>query len=98
MVADDLPISADASLPEPEVDILPDVVLEQEDEEVPQLAEGKIYLGKTKNGKIIQCYRGPKFGHYIVEFADGGQIPQELGGEWTRMQFLKNALDVYLSK
>lgn len=72
-----------------------EAVVEQEQYVAPK---GKTYLGTTKGGKHLQSYRCTRTGHHIVEFADGGQVPKELTGHWTRLDMLKLAVSTYLNK
>ena len=75
-----------------------DVTVQEVEPEKYVPPKGKTFLGTTAGGKHLQSYRCQRTGHHVVEFADGGQVPKELTGHWTRLDMLKLAVSTYLTK
>lgn len=52
----------------------------------------------TPNGKKIQAIRDKRFATYIFQFVPGGQLPEELTGQFVDERHAKIALARYLEK
>ena len=52
----------------------------------------------TQNGKEINIVRDKQTPHLKIQFASGGELPQELDGIFTSEVFAKSAIESYLSK
>lgn len=54
-------------------------------------------MAKTPNGKEVIYKRNPR-GNFVIMFTSGGELPQELQGEFTNSTNAEKAINVYLSK
>ena len=52
----------------------------------------------TKGGKEINVVRDQRSPHLKIQFATGGELPQELSGIFTSEPFAENAIKEYLGK
>lgn len=52
---------------------------------------------ETPNGKGILIIRSP-FGRYKIKFHQGGELPEELTGEFMRVRDADKAIAQYLDK
>ena len=52
----------------------------------------------TKGGKEINVVRDQGSPHLKIQFATGGDLPQELSGIFTSDSFAENAIKGYLGK
>ena len=52
----------------------------------------------TQNGKEINIVRDQGSPHLKIQFASGGELPQELSGIFTSEPFAENAIKEYLGK
>lgn len=51
------------------------------------------------NGKMqLQAINKPNSGHYIFQWSNGGEIPQELSGAYTSLVFMNTAALSYVAK
>lgn len=53
---------------------------------------------ETPNGKKIQLKRCPKSSQYKVEFATGGELPEELSGSFSTEALGNMAILMYLDR
>lgn len=53
---------------------------------------------ETNGGKKIQMKIAPNSSHIKLEFATGGELPEELAGLFTGEKEAEYAVNVYLSK
>ncbi len=56
----------------------------------------KKVVGKTKKGQKELIIDQTTQGYFFVKFGNGGQLPKELGGRFTRYEFAENAIRLYL--
>lgn len=56
----------------------------------------KVKLAETKAGKTIQMVRDT-FGHWLINFKEGGEVPQSLQGIFTERHAAMKAVDSYLA-
>lgn len=56
----------------------------------------KVKLAETKAGKTIQMSRD-SFGHWLINFKEGGEVPQSLQGMFTEHHAAMKAVDSYLA-
>lgn len=54
-------------------------------------------MAKTPNGKEV-AYRRKLNGNFEIYFTSGGELPQELQGEFTNYANVERAINVYLVK
>jgi len=76
----------------------PETVEEKDPPVGSQIKERVWFAGRTPSGKGIQYRRSERSGNYVIEFMEGGQVPAELTGEWTKPHLAQTAIDEYLSK
>lgn len=51
------------------------------------------------NGKMdLQAINKPNSGHYIFQWSNGGEVPQELSGSYTSLVFMNTAVLSYVAK
>lgn len=64
------------------------------------LIANKLGLEKltTNKGKEIQIVKEPTRNLFIIEFATGGQKPQEFQGKFTTLKSVEQAVNAYLTK
>ena len=53
---------------------------------------------ETPNGKVIQLVICPKTAHVKIQFASGGELPEELAGLYTSEGFAEKDVIAYLEK
>ena len=58
----------------------------------------EIIVGKTKAGKKIAYSVKPNQALYTIHFTTGGQLPDELSGQWNCTRQIENAINSYLNK
>jgi len=52
----------------------------------------------TTHGKMdLQAIIKPGTAHYIVQWSDGGQVPEALSGTYTSLVFLDQAINTYIN-
>lgn len=56
----------------------------------------KKVVGVTKKGGKKLIIDQDNVGYFFVKFSDGGQLPRELMGKYTRYEFAENMIAVYL--
>lgn len=49
-------------------------------------------------GKTIDIMRDPRFGQYHAQWPTGGQLPEELEGQWSAVGILESKINIYLSQ
>ena len=52
----------------------------------------------TQNGKEINIVRDKQTPHLKIQFASGGQLPEELSGIYTSESFAEEAVQGYISR
>lgn len=52
----------------------------------------------TMGGKVIQIKRSPKTAQFFVEFATGGELPEELTSSFSTESLAAMAVKIYLAK
>lgn len=53
---------------------------------------------ETPNGKKIEMYVAPNSPHIKIKFCPGGELPEELTGNFTSERDAANAIAKYLAK
>lgn len=56
----------------------------------------KVKLAETPAGKTIQMVRDA-FGYWLINFKEGGEVPQSLQGVFTEQHAAMKAVDSYLA-
>jgi hypothetical protein len=56
----------------------------------------KVKLAETQAGKTIQMVRDA-FGYWLINFKEGGEVPQCLQGSFTEHHSAMKAVDSYLA-
>lgn len=51
----------------------------------------------TKGLKELQTYIKPGTSHYLIQWSDGGQLPQELSGMYTSVSNVDTAVFNYIN-
>ena len=52
---------------------------------------------KTKGVKELQTFIKPGTSHYLIQWSDGGQLPQELSGMYTSVSNVDTAVFNYIN-
>lgn len=60
------------------------------------MEEGKWEVGKTNTGKTLQIVRNPQGNMYVLQFNQGGEIPEKLRGDWNKLDSLMTLAKIYL--
>ena len=53
---------------------------------------------KTYGKMELQAVNKPNSGHYIFQWSEGGEVPQEISGVYTSLVFMDVAVASYLSR
>lgn len=53
---------------------------------------------KTPNGKVIEAVPEGVYGLWVVRFKSGGELPVELQGMFTTINYAESAINSYLAK
>lgn len=52
----------------------------------------------VENGKDLRISPDPKHTGYVIDFVNGGQVPECLLGRWTSLHKAKQVANLYLSQ
>lgn len=72
----------------------PQVTFKDDSDRLPYI--DKVKLAETPAGKTIQMVRDT-FGYWLINFKEGGEVPQCLQGVFTERHTAMKAVDSYLA-